>query len=249
MAIKEYSAFPKSLASLETYHQIVSSHYRTLIGGESYPFAEKQSVYSTAPADWARCTLFFVWHESSDWWPLWVQQWIVDCSHTCCPSKTLRQKIWGGGQIRLMRRPLGFVAPADQPIRESIVEPLHRDVGCMWSCHILLEPLHISIHTITYSKCHPELVQHINVTLLCDCLIDCVFKPKRSDYSIFWVGYAFYWVQGSLKHLVWCFCAPEHTVIAINMSTESEVCFIAEPNLIKEVRILFNLILEQLAQH
>ena len=26
---------------------------RTLVGGMSYPSAEKQSVYSTAPADWA----------------------------------------------------------------------------------------------------------------------------------------------------------------------------------------------------
>ena len=27
---------------------------RTLVGGGSYPSAEKQSVYSTAPADWAK---------------------------------------------------------------------------------------------------------------------------------------------------------------------------------------------------
>ena len=29
------------------------SYPRTLVGGGSYPSAEKQSVYSTAPADWA----------------------------------------------------------------------------------------------------------------------------------------------------------------------------------------------------
>ena len=42
-------------------------------------------------------TLFFsVRHESSDWWPLWVQQWIVDCSHTYYPSRTPRNKnLWG----------------------------------------------------------------------------------------------------------------------------------------------------------
>ena len=40
-----YSAFPKSLALLEP-------HIQDTLWGESYPSAEKQSVYSTAPADW-----------------------------------------------------------------------------------------------------------------------------------------------------------------------------------------------------
>ena len=42
------------------------------------------------------CTLFLVWHESSDWWPLWVQQWIVDCSHTRYPTRTSTDKNLGG---------------------------------------------------------------------------------------------------------------------------------------------------------
>ena len=42
MAIKGYSAFLKAL--LEPHNQI---------GGGSYPSAEKQSVYSTASANWA----------------------------------------------------------------------------------------------------------------------------------------------------------------------------------------------------
>ena len=47
-------AFPKAPTSLEPHHQIVQCHIRTLIGGVgSYPSAEKQSVYSTVPADWA----------------------------------------------------------------------------------------------------------------------------------------------------------------------------------------------------
>ena len=45
MAIKGYSAFPKTPALLEPHHQIVR---------ESYPSADVQSVYSTAPADWAK---------------------------------------------------------------------------------------------------------------------------------------------------------------------------------------------------
>ena len=52
MAKKGCSAFPKTPASLEPHHQIVYCHIRTLIGG-SYPSVEVQSVYSTAPADWA----------------------------------------------------------------------------------------------------------------------------------------------------------------------------------------------------
>ena len=51
MAIKEYSAFPKAPALLEPHHQIFSVISRALVGGGSYPSAEKQSVYSTAPAD------------------------------------------------------------------------------------------------------------------------------------------------------------------------------------------------------
>ena len=48
--MKGCSAFSKAPASLEPHHQIVNSGH-SLDG--SYPFAETQSVYSTAPADWA----------------------------------------------------------------------------------------------------------------------------------------------------------------------------------------------------
>ena len=141
-----------------------------------------------------------------------------------------------------MQRPLGSAAPADQLIRESMVKPLHCDIGCMWSCPILLKPLYISIYTMTCSKCHPGLVQLINVMLFCntDYLLICVFKPKQFDYSMFWDGHphrAFHRVQGPLKHLIWSFCSPVHT--------EPEVCFITEPNIIKEV----SLVLEPLAHH
>ena len=69
-----------------------------------------------------------------------------------------------------------------------MIEPLHRDVGCMWDCLILLEPLQFLIHTMMCSKCPPELVKHISVMLFCgsDCLLACFFKPKQSDYFIFW---------------------------------------------------------------
>ena len=45
---KGYSAFPQALELLEPHHQIVW----TIVCGGSYPSAEKQSVYSTTPADW-----------------------------------------------------------------------------------------------------------------------------------------------------------------------------------------------------
>lgn len=129
-----------------------------------------------------------------------------------------RKKIWGV-QIGWIQRPHGFAAPADQQIRESVVQPFHRDVGCMWSCLILLEPLHISIHATTCPKTRPELVEHHNVMLLCDgdYLLVCVFKPKRFNYAMFWdghPGHAFYRVLGPLKHLLWGLCAPEHIVLA-----------------------------------
>ena len=53
MAMKGYSAFPKAPALLEPHHQIVIVISRTLVGGVSYASAKKQSVYSTAQADWA----------------------------------------------------------------------------------------------------------------------------------------------------------------------------------------------------
>ena len=150
-----------------------------------------------------------------------------------------------GDQIR-------FVASVDQPIRESMIEPLHRDVDCMWNCSILLLPLHISIHTATYSKCLLELVLHINETLLCDsdCLLVRVFYPNSPIISCFEMStqFVYFRVQEPMNHFVWGFCALVHTVIAINISAEPESGFIAEPN-IKEVRILFNLVLEPPAYH
>ena len=54
MAIKGYSTFSKAPASLETHHQIVHCHIQGTRWGRSYPSAEVQWVYSTAPADWAK---------------------------------------------------------------------------------------------------------------------------------------------------------------------------------------------------
>ena len=47
MAMKEYSAFSKALVLLEPHYQIVLDTH----GRGSYPSTEKQSAYSTAPAD------------------------------------------------------------------------------------------------------------------------------------------------------------------------------------------------------
>ncbi len=52
MAMKGCSAFPKAPASLEPYHQIVVIFRTLIVGGEYYPSAGVQSVYSTAPTDW-----------------------------------------------------------------------------------------------------------------------------------------------------------------------------------------------------
>ena len=50
-----YSAFPKTPALQEPWHQIVRVISRTLVGGRSYPFAVMQLVYSMPPppAYWA----------------------------------------------------------------------------------------------------------------------------------------------------------------------------------------------------
>ena len=57
MAMEVRSTFPKAPALLEPHHQIFFVISKTLVffvGGElSYSSEEMQSVYSTAPADWA----------------------------------------------------------------------------------------------------------------------------------------------------------------------------------------------------
>ena len=58
--MKRCSAFPKAPALLEPHHQLVSWHIQdTRWVGEVLPSVEKQSVYSTAPANWtSNCSLF-----------------------------------------------------------------------------------------------------------------------------------------------------------------------------------------------
>ena len=53
MGMKGFSVFPKTPVLLETHLHIVVSYSGHSLRG-SYPSTEKQSVYSTAPADWAR---------------------------------------------------------------------------------------------------------------------------------------------------------------------------------------------------
>ena len=53
MAMKGYYTFPNAPASLEPHHKIIYPGHSLLGGGESYSSAEKQSVYSKVPPDWA----------------------------------------------------------------------------------------------------------------------------------------------------------------------------------------------------
>ena len=53
MAMKGYSAFPQSSSITGTLPSDCFVSYPGYSSGESYPSAEVQSVYSTAPADWA----------------------------------------------------------------------------------------------------------------------------------------------------------------------------------------------------
>ena len=60
IAIKGYSLFPKAPALLEPHHQIVQCHIQDTRWGVLTPSAEKQSVYSTAPADCASLRVRFL---------------------------------------------------------------------------------------------------------------------------------------------------------------------------------------------
>ena len=60
MVMKGYSAFPKAPVLLEPHHQIVLCHnHDTRWGGVSYPYVEKQSVYSTVQP--TRQGFFLLW--------------------------------------------------------------------------------------------------------------------------------------------------------------------------------------------
>ena len=50
LAMKGNSTFPRAPASLEQHHQIGLCHIYDTRWGGSYPSADKQSVYATAPA-------------------------------------------------------------------------------------------------------------------------------------------------------------------------------------------------------
>ena len=84
-----------SIITINKYSNNVSSSnnafYRTCFKGPPYilEFIERSCQFPPPPD-----TRFFflVWHESSDRWPLWVQQWIVDCSDKWCPSRIPRYK-------------------------------------------------------------------------------------------------------------------------------------------------------------
>ena len=54
MAMNGYSAFPNSPALLERHHQMSSGYHEYTFVVGSYPSAEKQLVYSTALAEWAK---------------------------------------------------------------------------------------------------------------------------------------------------------------------------------------------------
>ena len=53
MAIKGHFAFPKASELLKPHNHIVQCHIQDTCFRGFYPSAEKQSVYSTVPADWA----------------------------------------------------------------------------------------------------------------------------------------------------------------------------------------------------
>ena len=55
MAMKDYSIFPKA-QGLELRIQIVSSHIQDTDREGHTPSAVMQSVYYTAPAEWAACS-------------------------------------------------------------------------------------------------------------------------------------------------------------------------------------------------
>ena len=121
-----------------------------------------------------------------------------------------------------MWSPLMFLASADQLIRELVVKPFQN--------------LHYTLMLLYDS----------------DCLSICIFKPEWSDYATFKHGCtscASQRVPGPLKHLPWGLYVSEPIVLATNVPREPKLCLIAEPNIIKEFRFIFDPVLGSLAHH
>ena len=98
MVMKGYSVFPKVPASLEPHHQIVCVIYPGHSLARSYPSAEKQSVYFTAPQPTGqynfgcKCFCFFTcyWEVLKFlFFPYFVRhipaKWLLIAFQTCFP--------------------------------------------------------------------------------------------------------------------------------------------------------------------
>ena len=70
MAMNGCTTFPKAPILLEPHNQIFSVISRTFVGRWSYSSAEVQSMYSTAPANWAKnewCLIELLGIHSNTW--------------------------------------------------------------------------------------------------------------------------------------------------------------------------------------
>ena len=122
-----------------------------------------------------------------------------------------------------MHRPFWNATSAHQSTCKATIQQFHNYNSCMGSCIVLLEPLLLSLHPTTGTKCPPELVKNNNVALFINrnCLSNIILKPKRSDYIMFRKGNpraVLRRVKWSLKDLIWRLSSPEHRVLAVDMA-------------------------------
>ena len=86
--------------------------------GESYPSAEKQSVYSTAPTDWAQKGACWVWHKTESY----SEALVVDKWRKCnTPSlELLRLPLWPRVVVVVPVRSNGFQIIRLGPCAENL---------------------------------------------------------------------------------------------------------------------------------
>ena len=143
-----------------------------------------------------------------------------------CEFNDLEIKIWGV-QIGWIRRPLGFAAPADQPIKG-----IDGRATLSW-CWLYLKFL-LLVETISHLESHHDVFQVQSKTCSAyqcnsNCLLVRIYRAKRSDYCFEMATQPVHFWSTSFRA-----SAPQYTVIAIDMSPEPEVYFIAEPNITKK---------------
>ena len=153
----------------------------------------------------------------------------------CVLQENPKIKIWGFRSVECAYH-WGLWLPL---IRRIKVEPFHYVVSCVWKLSILLKPFHISIHSMTCSKCLLELfstsMERSFVTMTVSSSVlsnqNCSIIP---DFEMTSNAVHFREWKGIKSISSWGLCAQVHSHCYWHVHW---VQIVLQPNNIKEVKM------------